>query len=510
MVDYIDTVVDYFRRMKLEYRCVRKTPATIRGIELYHQQPAEGMETDVLYVASEWNGELAAGRSLLVLTEDPDCGADAPEGCNLILLLTLVPPEQLVSLLSIWLESYIRSYDSVIRQRLIRFMSSKDSLSKIVNLASEWLENPVAVMDMSHNALEWMRPTVYPEELKDFFQDMHPSEALLQTIVSSGYNILNQLLSHKAAIMTPKDLPRNYICLIFVKNVAIAGISVMELNRPFHDADYDKIQFLSTLLSQELQKTKYNTINRVHRQRSFFYDILRGNPLDEADLNERLRYFQLPLLPFNHLLAVDIRSMPKEEQEQIINELSILRGDLAILFDGYAVLLVSTSEPGSARVLQSYTDFLSLRRLRAGVSSSFNSLKQAKLYFLQACSAIIWGTRLEQGDTIFHYDDYAINHIISQCEPAFDLMHPALKTLAAYDRANGTCLIATLYTYLKNDRSTAKSGEKMHVHRNTVRLRLGKIKQMLPVDWNDSAQVRYVFLSLIILECSDPELFQRT
>lgn len=506
MVDYIDTVINYFHRMKIEYSLVRKSSSNIRKIELFHQQP---LESGVLYVTSEWSGKIPDGISLLVITEDLQQDWSESENSNLILVFTSLPPEQLVSLLSIWMESYIRNYDSVVRQRLVKYMASKDSLNSIVELASEWMENPVAVMDMSHNALAWMQPPVCPEELKDLFRNMQPSENLLYTIVTSGHSILNQLLSRKAAIMTPKGLPRNYICLIFVKDIAIAGISVMELNRPFEDSDYQKIQFLSTLLAQELQKTKYNTINRVHRQRSFFYDILRDNSMNETDLNERMQYFQLPLKQYNYLLAVDSRSMPKEEQEQLVNEMSILRGDLAVLFDGYVVLLVTSNELIGTRSLQGYIDFLTLRGLRAGLSTGFTKLTYSKLYFLQATSAIIWGDRLGQEHTIFCYDDYALNHIISLSEPASDLMHPAIRELAAYDTASDACLCATLYQYLKYDRSIAMTAHTMHVHRNTINSRIGKVKRMLPIDWEDPAQIGYLFLSLVVLEGKKPELFNR-
>ncbi len=53
MVDYIDTVIDYFHRMKIEYSLVRKSSSNIRKIELFHQQP---LESGVLYVTSEWSG----------------------------------------------------------------------------------------------------------------------------------------------------------------------------------------------------------------------------------------------------------------------------------------------------------------------------------------------------------------------------------------------------------------------------------------------------------------------
>lgn len=509
MADFIDKIIGNFQRMRFDCRVLRRAQTEICAVELL---AGPTLDRHTLYITSECPQELPADSSVLLLTDVAMELPDDAEHGNVIWLRCPLTSEQLLSMTRIWLEQHARQQDDAVRLRLVHCLTMQNSLKKIISLASEWMGNPVAVMDMSHNAVEKTRPAAYPETLDPLFQDAHLSEEMLHPIVSSGYQILNQLLAHKAAIMSPKNLPRNYISLIFVKDIAIAGVSVMELNRPFVDADYDKIQFLSMLLSLELQKSKYNMINSIQRKRAFFYDILRDNALSEADLNERLQYFQFQLNHVNYLLAVDGRLLPKEEQERLVNELAILRGDLTVLFDGYAVVLVSTAAAGSLElpeILEQYAGFLTTREIKAGLSTGFQSLMQLKLYFMQATNAIIWSGRLGNDQAISRYDDYAVNHIVSQCESADDLMHPAIKKLAAYDMEKDSCLTATLYIYLKNDRSTARTAQVMHVHRNTVNFRINKIKQMIPFDWEDPALVRYLLLSLIILEGKAAALLQR-
>lgn len=509
MADFIDKMIDNLHRMQFDCRVLQRNQVDITRVELLTDPP---LEQQALYITTELPETLPAGSNVLFLTDKAIHLPDIAENQNVILTNCPLSPEQLQSLLRIWLESYRKQQDDATRLKLVQCVALQNSLKRIVELASTWLGNPVAIMDMAHNAVEKIQPATYPENLDSLFGALHPSEGMLRSIISSGYQILNKLLAHEAAIMTPKDLPRNYISLIFVKDVAIAGVSVMELNRPFVDADCDKVQFLSMLLSLELRKSKYSMINSIQRKRAFFYDILRNNALSESDLNKRLQYFHFPLNHINYLLTVDSRLLTAEEQESLVNKLSILRGDLAILFDGYAVVLLSLGTPGTLdlpEILKQYAGLISMYDMKAGLSTGFQSLMNVKLYFQQAVNAIIWNNRLGTDHVISRYDDYAVNHIISQCESAYDLMHPAIKSLALYDMKKDTCLTATLYCYLKNDRSTVRTAQAMHVHRNTINFRINKIKELIPFDWDDTALIRYLLLSLVILEGKDVTLLQR-
>ena len=75
------------------------------------------------------------------------------------------------------------------------------------------------------------------------------------------------------------------------------------------------------------------------------------------------------------------------------------------------------------------------------------------------------------------------------------LLHPALEALELYDAEYQTELRATLSEYLNCERNQAEAAKALHIHPNTVRYRLGRIREVAGLTLEDGEELKYLRLS---------------
>ena len=75
----------------------------------------------------------------------------------------------------------------------------------------------------------------------------------------------------------------------------------------------------------------------------------------------------------------------------------------------------------------------------------------------------------------------------------------AVEPLVAHDRNRGTELVRTAFHYLETDGSAARTGELLHLHRNTVRQRLDRVTAVLGPGWDASPRRLDTHLALRVL-----------
>lgn len=80
------------------------------------------------------------------------------------------------------------------------------------------------------------------------------------------------------------------------------------------------------------------------------------------------------------------------------------------------------------------------------------------------------------------------------------MVEPGLKELIEYDRLHGTALMDTLTCYLDLQLDLHAASERMHIHFNTLKYRIQKIKDITGLDINKIDIIMRIRLSLIIIQ----------
>ncbi len=78
------------------------------------------------------------------------------------------------------------------------------------------------------------------------------------------------------------------------------------------------------------------------------------------------------------------------------------------------------------------------------------------------------------------------------------LRHPAISQIQSYDETHGTELIATLCSYLLNERSLVRTAAELNVHKNTVKYRVGVLAETFGLDLDDRDQRLHLLVSLAL------------
>jgi sugar diacid utilization regulator len=87
-------------------------------------------------------------------------------------------------------------------------------------------------------------------------------------------------------------------------------------------------------------------------------------------------------------------------------------------------------------------------------------------------------------------------HLGDELERHPELRHPALAELIAQDERNGSSLAASLLAWLEAQQNVQTAADCLHVHPNTLRYRLRRVREIAAIDLDDSDQRLATWLEL--------------
>lgn len=99
---------------------------------------------------------------------------------------------------------------------------------------------------------------------------------------------------------------------------------------------------------------------------------------------------------------------------------------------------------------------------------------------------------------VFLCEDYACNYLLKELgamESTPALLHPAMEMLDRYDEENQSDLRVTLSMYLQCERNQLVAAQNLHIHPNTMRYRLRRIREIAGLTLEDENELRYLRLS---------------
>ena len=125
----------------------------------------------------------------------------------------------------------------------------------------------------------------------------------------------------------------------------------------------------------------------------------------------------------------------------------------------------------------------------AGISNGIRKLSQIRVMYILAQRAMEAGKILHGNEkNLFIYDDTMLFSIVSLAAGSFKeqfdsddiilLGSPILANIIKHDPKGKRGLAETMFQYITNGGSTAKTAEAMHMHRNTVKNRIAVIEKI--------------------------------
>ncbi len=120
--------------------------------------------------------------------------------------------------------------------------------------------------------------------------------------------------------------------------------------------------------------------------------------------------------------------------------------------------------------------------------------------FLEAKRALIMGSKINRNRQVFEFEELEMFHLLMDATEFVDMdkfVEKKIGKLFNYDQEHGTDLVTTFYYYLSSGGSLMDTAKELFIHRNTVKYRIDKIREIAAIDI-ENFQERYIYYFCII------------
>ena len=365
---------------------------------------------------------------------------------------------------------------------------SGNGLQHLVDTASHVFGNPVYVVDLQNKYLA-ISAGIIPDN--EFFRQESASGYISEKGIRSiranrldekvrkgdtAYYFVNELV-HKGML----------IDAVHIQNVEIGHVMMLESEHPFREFDADFFHRFCKLVSMELQKNSAYSRNKGVMYSYFLADLLKNPRLNVADIKDRLKLLGYNLKETFYIVAIPPvgHSFSDLKLEVILEHVKqIFLGSIYVIYEDTIVFLISRAlnQNLSEYEISQLTEYLKANKLKAGISNFYQNLEDTARFYQQAVHAVQLGLRLKDAAPIYHYSDYYLYHMLEVFEKEDSeirfLIHPGLMKLYLYDQEKNTDFMVTLCEYLTQPGQPAAIADKLHIHKNTLLYRMGKIKEI--------------------------------
>ncbi|MCG1025880.1 MULTISPECIES: PucR family transcriptional regulator [Dehalobacter] len=392
-------------------------------------------------------------------------------------------------------------------QKLFDAVYSNLGLQSLIDTATEIFGHPMLLHDTSFKIL------AFSDEAKNIIgiiEDKNGDKYIDAKTISfiRDNHIYSKIRNHGYSVYVKKSEQYNgtLVAIIHIHGIEVAQLAIYEAGKQFQEIDFKLIKHFRKILSIELQKNDFFSINKNLLPNYFLTDLLDKRISDEDSVKRRLDYLKWPETTAYQIMVINNGTGNEFESKVpfIIRSLQsfipshqciVYKNELVVFIDDtirHILLDVSNSE---------FVEYLKANSLFAGISIQFARLSESRKYYSQALKAY----ELAQRKNIYFclYEKctlYFLTELISSQSDIVDFCHPSIIQLAKEEKDNGTPFLETLKYYLYHTHSPNDAAKALCIHRNTLFYRINKIKQLTGVTLNNADERFQLYLSILLLE----------
>lgn len=332
------------------------------------------------------------------------------------------------------------------------------------------------------------------------------SESQLLKLKKSGF--LSEIQGSRRPTIDPgkEGFPDIIGCDVSGRGLLLGRLGVWATGA-YGETELSIVYALSKALSIELQRQGSPRTTRRQASDYFLTRLLSGAALGSGDISrmEKRLGFTIETPARVIVLQDGIRAEREAKSPQFIEDrLSVLfpQAHLSDFQDSIVLLLPRGKDrPGDEEAqLAALRSLAAKNELGVGLSRPFSELSKTGEAYRQALSAL----RLGSGEQrFFFYEDIFLLDLLSLCSKSVslnDLAYPPILELRNYDARCKTDYLRTLAVFMDNSGNMARTAEILGLHYNTVKYRIGKIKDLLGFDLLEIQEQLKIKISLLILE----------
>jgi hypothetical protein len=394
---------------------------------------------------------------------------------------------------------------------LLELIRNGEKVHELMNYAYKTLGNPVFIWDaalslVAHAGAESVERNDAIDYLlaKGVMSDELVAEVLSND--SEGADLSNPELR-----VWQSELLNNrfYLVQIIRSSKLIGYLGVIESNKPILiDQDTDQITLLGLFCAIALDSPSQVSL-RYPIIESFMTDILDARYQQSQTIEKREETFCLNLKKYKTVINIRFKdafvnldrfAVLKQRIQRLLNRNTIIvyENSIVALFDKDRLDRIMAPEK-----LVALQELLESFDCTAAISLAFENLYQFKEYYQQtnACFDIVSKTGVE--NRLLCYEDFKLTHMLLSFGSHIDLrtmIDPVVSRVLAIDEQRGSEMADMLFTYVNHRQDMTSAAKTMNVHYNTMKHRIGRIREVVDIDFNDADLMFKIMLSQKILE----------
>lgn len=277
------------------------------------------------------------------------------------------------------------------------------------------------------------------------------------------------------------------------------AVGFLSLNYGDDEPSATDIQ-IAGILAEALRPELLRLQQRSHEQEDYLLQLLRSPDRESVE-------FKLAVTELTRKYPGDYRVfVARERLTGGASSLESIRRRInrstpnAIAVDWGASLVILEYRAAPAGPDSALIAILRAYPVQFACSTPFSSTTMIPGFLMQAQATLDVGRLRNPEKPSYTYHDYAPLQLFYLCGQHADLsvfIHPAVKTLLAYDLQHQTDLAPTLEAFLQYQTNRAKTAAHLHIHPNTLAYRLRRITELTAIDLEDAALMAELSVSLI-------------
>ena len=397
------------------------------------------------------------------------------------------------------------------RSTFLNFAFHVNNIHQLIAQGAHLLENPIAVFDPHYYTVAYSDTHGIQDEV--WLAGKQRGYCLFE--YAAMLHGLDHIRKHSAPFEIFDDFGphRRRISPLISNSVTIGYLTVLEYHHRFEEISDDLYDLVIGAITKELaleqaikqsQQTDsaefllVNLLNSEFANRMLYEQRVLGT---EFEQNRQYR-----------LLSIDMSSFQSKVtgEKHFKAQLSTLFPKAWTVFHGQYVILLF--DCGNYKIPEKWEDQISecLKKygLSAGCSDVFSDLYSIRKHYHHAVTAEMLARKLGHPVTIAKYDAYKLWALAASIETRDRMQYlstPLLRLWQA-DQESGGEYVKTLFAFLESGERLEKAAQRLHIHRNTIVYRIGKMKERFGLDFDSTYSNFQNYMGCMLLELSRIEV----
>lgn len=402
--------------------------------------------------------------------------------------------------------------------RLTQLALDSAGLEAIAKSLATELRAPILIEDRQFNLLAHAAPPGLTSKTYDeLVTSSGTPVTILKDLEDSG--ALRQLRNERGLLTIPAvdgGQPR-HLCPVVIGGEIMGYLSCIDLDGQAGALAPEYLMAGVHGVAIELLKQKGIAENEQKLRRDFFRDLLFSNGnISPETLHRRATYLGYQLSSAYWALVVEFDQVPNEEllPDEVkklassLNSLLSFRQALVITQTQGATILypIKEGQPSLEKIKhlaetirQKISGTTQGWTVSIGVGQLYNDLLSIPRSYREAQHAVKIGRALNGPNTIACFAELGIYRMLlqfAQTQNPNEFFCEALQRLLEYDQQADKELVKTLTAFLECNGNLTETSDRLFIHRNTLKYRLERIRDITQIDLDDSENRLMLHLGL--------------